>query len=250
MIRNAITARKLDIVSLDPFIKSHGLDENSNGAIDYVCNLLVTIAVDLDCAIDFPHHTNKGIAAPGDANKGRGATSMKDAARLVYTLTPMTAEEARLFALAEAERRFLIRMDSGKVNITPPSTKATWFKLVGVPLGNATDLYKAGDEVQTVEPWHPPETWAELDSPLLNRILDQIERGMDDGQRYSGAPSATTRAAWLVVQEHSPGKTERQCRDVITAWIKTGTLYAEEYEDPFQRRPRSGLRVNHVQRPS
>jgi AAA domain len=250
LIRGEISSRKLDIVSLDPFIKSHGLDENSNGAIDYVCGLLASIASDLNCAIDFPHHTNKGIATPGDANKGRGASSMKDAARLVHTLTPMTEDEAKPFALSEADRRFLIRMDSGKVNIAPPSTKATWFKLVGVPLGNGNDLYKAGDHVQTVEPWHPPDTWVDLDSPLLNRILDQIDRGMDDGQRYSGAASATGRAAWKVVQDLAPDKTERQCRDVIAAWVKSGTLFAEEYEDPVQRRPRSGLRVNPIQRPS
>ena len=90
---------------------------------------------------------------------------MKDAARLVYTLTPMTEDEAKPFALSEADRRFLIRMDSGKVNIAPPSTKATWFRLVGIPLGNANDLYKAGDDVQTVEPWQPPDTWVGLDSP-------------------------------------------------------------------------------------
>ena len=52
--------------------------------------------------MDVPHHTNKGLAAAGDANKGRGATAAKDAARLVYTLTPMTPEEAKMLGLDEA----------------------------------------------------------------------------------------------------------------------------------------------------
>ena len=119
MLRDAITTLKLDIVCLDPFVKTHAMNENDNNAIDFVCGLLAEIGIDLDCAMDVPHHTNKGLAAAGDANKGRGATSAKDAARLVYTLTPMTPDEAEMFGLDEAERRSLVRYDSAKVNIAP-----------------------------------------------------------------------------------------------------------------------------------
>jgi AAA domain len=177
-MRDAITAFKLDVVSLDPFIKTHTLEENSNNAIDFVSSLLANIAIELDCAVDLPHHTNKGTALPGDANRGRGASAMKDAARLVYTLTPMTPDEAKLFGLSEAERRSLVRLDSGKINIAPPSREARWFKLIGVPLGNCDDTYKNGDEVQTVEPWTPSDTWAGLSSAALNAALSEIENGL------------------------------------------------------------------------
>jgi hypothetical protein len=250
VLRTAIKQHNIDIVSLDPFVKTHGLEENSNGAIDFVCGLLATIAIDTNCAIDMPHHTNKGLAPAGDANKGRGASAMKDALRLVYTLTPMSPEEAQMFGLDEGQRRSLIRLDSGKVNIAPPSSDATWFQLVGIPLDNATEAYPAGDHVQTVERWHPPDTMAGLDSRLLNRILDDIEAGMADGQRYSGANAAGKRAAWLAVQAAAPNKTEKQCRAVIVTWLKSGTLITEEYEDPIQRRTRSGLRVAIAKRPS
>ena len=121
---------------------------------------------------------------------------MKDAARLLYTLTPMTQKEAEWFGISEEERRSLIRMDSGKVNIAPPSGTATWFRLVGVPLGNATSEYPNGDEVQTVEPWTPPSIWASLDPALLNRILDDLAAGRSDGSRYSVSPSATMAHCW------------------------------------------------------
>ena len=39
------------------------------------------------------------------------------------------------------------RVDSAKVNIAPPSIEARWFRIVGVPIGNGTDLYPDGDEV-------------------------------------------------------------------------------------------------------
>lgn len=250
LLRQAITDHKLDVISLDPFVKTHGLEENSNGAIDHVCTLLVTIAIDRNCAVDLPHHTRKGLATPGDGDRGRGASAMKDAARLVYTLTPMSPEEAKQFGITEAERRSFVRMDSGKVNIAPPSRQAKWFRLVGVPLGNATKAYPNGDEVQTVEEWRPPDTWEGLDHALLNRVLDQIEAGLPNGSRYSAASKAEDRAAWRVIVEHAPEKTEKQGRDVIKAWLKSGTLYAEDYEDPTRREKLKGVRVNPSKRPS
>jgi hypothetical protein len=250
LLREAITTLDLDLVCLDPFVKTHSLNENDNNAIDFVCDLLATIAIDLNVAMDSPHHTNKGLSAPGDANRGRGASAAKDAGRLVYTLTPMTPDEGELFGIPEAERRSLIREDSAKVNITPPSTEARWFKLIGWPLGNATPEYPAGDHVQTVEPWQPPDIWEDLDSRLLNRILDAIDVGMENGQRYSDASAATTRAAWKVVQDHAHEKTEKQCRAIISAWKRSGTLHGETYDDPVERKPRIGLKVNATKRPT
>ena len=216
MLRDAITTLKLDIVCLDPFVKTHGVNENDNNAIDFVCGLLAEIAIDLNCAMDVPHHTNKGLAAAGDANKGRGATAAKDAARLVYTLTPMTPEEAKMLGLDEGDRRFLVRYDSAKVNIAPASIQAKWFRIVGMPLGNFTDTYPAGDNVQTVEPWIPPDTWAGTDHTLLNLILDDIDAGLPNGQRYSPVNAAEKRAAWGVVQKHCT--TRKKHSAALSSW--------------------------------
>ena len=141
-------------------MKTHGVEENDNNRMDQVIQILAELATEENIAVDFPHHTSKGrAAAPGDADRGRGASAVKDGARLVYTLTTMTPEEAKRFAIKEAERRLFFRVDSGKVNIAPPSRDAAWFKLVGVPLGNSSELYPNGDNVQTVEQWTPPETF-------------------------------------------------------------------------------------------
>jgi len=93
-VRATILKRHIDLVILDPFVKTHGIEENANTAMDEVI--------------------------------------------------------------------------SGKVNIAPPSKNATWFKLVGVPLGNSSELYPSGDNVQTVERWKPPETFEGL---TADRVL-------------------------------------------------------------------------------
>jgi hypothetical protein len=250
LLRAAIEKHGIDIVCLDPFVKAHGLEENDNNAIDRVCEMLTNIAIELDCAVDAPHHIRKGAAAPGDANSGRGASAHKDAGRLVYTLTPMSKDECELFGIAEAEARHLIRLDSAKVNIAPPANEARWFRLVGVPLSNGTEHYPHGNEVQTVEPWTPPDMWAKVSTTRANAILDRIEKGNEKGQRYSGDPRAgEKRAAWRVAKTLVPELTDAQCRRVIATWLKNGVLETRPYDDPATRKEERGLFVNDAKRP-
>ena len=248
-LRDAIARRKPDIIGLDPFVKLHALEENDNGAMDFVCDLLTQLAIERDIAVDAPHHARKGSATPGDADIGRGASGIKDAGRLVHTLTTMSVDEAKMFNICEVDRNSYIRLDPAKVNITPRSQQAKWFKLVGVRLGNGTDQYPNGDEVQTVEPWSPPDTWADTSTPVLNTILNEIDAGLPNGQRYSDAPRAGDRAAWKVVQRHYPDKSEPQCREIIKTWVGNGVLRSEPYHDPGRRAEVNGLQVNASKRP-
>jgi hypothetical protein len=244
-IRTFIAERKIDLVVLDPLIKTHTAEENDNTAIDAVCCILARLAADMDCAIDVPHHERKaGSPEAGDASRGRGATSFRDAARLLYTLTSMSEAERDQFGLTEADRRSLIRVDSAKVNIAPPSIEAQWFKIVGVPLGNATDLYPNGDIVPTVEPWYPPDIWRNLPIATVNAILDQLDKGPSEGRRYSPAPQTKgDRAAWQVVQNHCPALNDKQCQTVIAKWLKNGMIESRQHRDPDQRHDRAGVFV-------
>ena len=115
----AIFRRKPAIVSLDPFVKAHGVAENDNNLIDQVAQVLVDLSAKHDIAVDVPHHVRKGPADPGNADRGRGASAARDASRLVYSLTAMTTQEAEMFGVSEQERRLYIRMDSAKVNPRP-----------------------------------------------------------------------------------------------------------------------------------
>ena len=99
---------------------------------------------------------------------------------------------------------------SAKTNLTVRSGKATWFRLIGVPINNGTEEYPSGDTIQAVEPWSPPSTWADTTVETLNRILNDIAQGMPNGQRYSTDNAAKNRAAWLVVQKHCPEKSKAQ----------------------------------------
>lgn len=249
-LRAAIERRKPALVALDPLVKLHALEENSNTGMDQVCSLLTRLAMEYDIAVDLLQHAKKGQTTAGDADAGRGASAVRDAARLVYTLTRMTEDEAKTFGISPEARGLHVRLDSAKVNLAPPSQDATWFTLANVPLKNATATYPGGDQVQTVELWNPPKTWADVSAVQLNAALTDIDAGMPNGQRYSDAASARDRGAWLVVQRHCPSKTEAQCREIIKTWVRNGVLISETYDDPMTRKPRIGLRVDSSKRPT
>jgi len=253
-IRKAVARRQPDIVALDPFIKLHSLNENDTGDMSFVCDLLTKIAVESNIAVDIPHHVHKGQITPGDADAGRGASSIRDAGRLVYTLTAMSEAEAQSFNISPDDRPSYIRLDSAKVNIAARSATATWFRIVGVPIGNATEQYPAGDTIQVAEPWSPPDAWSGVTIHTLNAILDYIQAGCrnDDGEltseRFSSG-SSKDRAAWAVIPRFVPNKTEAQCRIIIKAWIRSGLLISRDYHSPSQRRDRKGLFVDDAKRP-
>jgi hypothetical protein len=254
-IRHAIERRKPDLVGIDPFVKLHSLGENDSADMNFVCDLLVSIAVDAKIAVDIPHHVHKGQIAPGDADAGRGSSGIRDAGRLIFTLTPMSADEADDFGIEPDQRYSYVRLDSAKVNIALRSGAPTWFKLIGVPLGNATTDYPNGDSVQVIEPWSPPDAWAGLSNATLNAILDYIDGGLRDedgqstGERFSNAPAAKGRAVWPVVQRFATDKTEGQCRIIIHQWLENEVLVPKDYYSQAERKERSGLQVNSAKRP-
>jgi hypothetical protein len=249
-IERVVLARKIDIVSIDPFVKSHSVDENHNSLIDDVVQILTDLQNKRNISVDAPHHISKGQLEPGNASRGRGASSMTNAMRLVYTLTPMSTEEAEAFGVMEDVRRQYIRVDSAKVNTTKHLGEAKWFRLVGVRIGNETDMYPNGDEVQTVEPWTPPDTWADLTSHTLNQILTEIDAGLPDGNRYTDAAKAKNREAWIVIVKHAPRKSEQQARQIIRTWVKNGVLTSREYLNPTSRKDVKGLWLDPSKRPS
>jgi hypothetical protein len=237
-----IDDRRLDLVCIDPAIKAHSLKENDNPEIDAFASILTQLASEKNIAIDLLSHERKGsFADAGDINRGRGASSQKDAQRLAYTLTGMSETEANALGVSDEERASLVRLDSAKVNIAPPSRTATWFRLVGVNLGNGTATYPNGDNVQTVELWKPPPLFDKLYTPDLNCVLRKLNVGMGNGQRYSLAPGAKDRAAWHAVHEQFPDLGEERCRAIITEWAGKELFEVGEYDDPVRRTKVKGI---------
>jgi hypothetical protein len=241
-LEDEIRRNNITLVILDPFVKTHSVDENSNMEIDAVVQILTAIASDFKIAVDVPHHVAKGALEPGNAQKGRGASALTNAVRMAYTLTAMSPEEATVFSVIDSERYQYVRHDRAKVNNAKRTGPTKWYRLIGVPLENGTPEYPNGDEVQTVEPWLPPGVWDGTNADILEAILIRIDGGLPDGTFYSAHNRANTRAAWLAVQAVAPEISEGQARAMVKSWIKTQHLEEFEYRDQTARRMRTGLR--------
>lgn len=248
-IAGLIDRLEIDAVILDPWVKVSGAPENDNGAVDAVTRILSGVAEKQNVAVLVAHHFRKAVGAPGDVASARGASALIDAARAALTLTPMSPDESKHYGIPEDERRRLVRLDDGKANLAPLSG-TRWYRMASVNLQNGTPDYPNGDNLQVVEQWTPPDTWAGLSCALLNKILDDLDAGLDDGERYSGASSAKPpRAAWAVVEAYAPEKSEGQCREIIKAWIRSGLLQVVKYQSAKRRTEREGLAVDPSKRP-
>jgi hypothetical protein len=229
-------------------LRVHEGNENDNGQMDAVVSLLIRLPIDRGCGVDFVHHTSKGLNEPGSSDRLRGASATRDGTRLLYNLTPMSKKEAKDFGVTEPQRRQLVRLDSAKVNLLPPATATTWFRLIDVVLGNGVEDYPDGDRVQTVECWQPPSEIRDPDPATLKLIFDQREAGLGPRRHYSLRPQVgDERAAWRVVQVHCPTLVRDQCRELLQRWLKAGWLRERPYFDPVIRKNRFGLIV--VNRP-
>ncbi len=140
----------IGLIVVDPFVKSHRLDENSNAHMDAAATAWAEVAERTGCAVLLVHHVRKGAAEGVDAT--RGAKSLTDAARSASMLSPMSQEDAQSLSVPERERWRYVRLDDAKANLAPRPDAARWFRLETVALGNGNALYPTA----TAWPPSPP----------------------------------------------------------------------------------------------
>ena len=153
-LKNQIIANLKEIKAVlwvvDPFVFLHGMDENSNSDMGLVMRILSTIAEAADVGISLAHHSRKpgsGLTegSEGDMHVSRGASAIIAAARIAHTAGVMGKKAAREFGIQESDRKWYIRIDEAKANMSPPMTRDMWLRRVSVTMPN-------GDNVGTLEP--------------------------------------------------------------------------------------------------
>lgn len=246
IIKKWIVEHDIGAVFFDPYIKLSGVNENDNRATDFVCRILAGIAETHHVAVALTHHTRKGSDGADDMQASRGAGALIDAARIGLRISPMSREDAEAFGVSENERARYVSLNDGKANLQLKE-RARWYRLASVNIGNGDENYPNGDNIQVVEEWSPPDEWCDVTDALWNKILDEIDAGVD-GNRYSSAPNARDLAAWKVVQQHLD-RTEKQCRHIVNTWVRNGVLVVREYFSYAARKDMKGLYVVEEKRP-
>jgi hypothetical protein len=137
-IERFIADRAIDVVIIDPFVRTHGVSENDNQKINAVVEEFARLADGGNCAIELVHHVGKTKTGDDEYTvlDGRGASALHAAARSMRVLNGMTADEAKEAGLRDKQRPFYFRVDTGKSNMAPPPDIAAWYHLTGVSLDN------------------------------------------------------------------------------------------------------------------
>lgn len=242
-------AAGVGLIVVDPFVKSHALEENNNAQMDAAATAWAEVAEETGAAILLVHHVRKGAAEDVDA--ARGGKALTDAARAARLLSVMTEEEAERLDVAPNERWRHVRLDDAKANLAPRADKALWYKLETVNLDNATADYPAGDNVAVMVPFHPGSMWNRLSAAEINRVLDEIDAGHPDGSLYAPYRRGGGSYRWAGhVLARRLGLAEAQAAQMLQTWMVNGLLVEAEYKDRVQRKSRTGLRVMDALRPT
>ena len=252
-ITETVKGHGIGLIVVDPFVKSHTLDENSNAHMDAAATAWAEVAEATGAAIQLVHHMRKGNAddALADVEAARGAKSLTDAARVARLLSPMSLIEAEQLGVKPAERWRHVRLDDAKANLAPRADKALWYRLDTVNLNNATDLYPHGDNVAAITPWHPRSTFSRISPEDCNAVLDRIAAGMADGTPYAAYRRGGGSHRWaghMLMALLS--LTAAQANEIIVTWLRNGLLVEAAYPDREQRKTRTGLKVNDALRPT
>jgi hypothetical protein len=244
-IEEIVMRKRIDVLFIDPFIKSHGCGENDNNAIDFVCTILSRMAHRQNIAIEMVHHVSKGVADdPGNADRARGATAMINACRIAHTLGPMSGTVADLFGITDKGTCWsYIRLDSAKTNLRPPATDARWYRLISQNIGNGQGLYPNGDEVQTVKPveFYNALAVIETDHVARDLILDDISRAAADELWVTAAQASNFVHGVFVV--HMPKISKAQTTAIMKKWLADKVVELVEFTGKHGKQIKSGIRV-------
>lgn len=214
---SAIAAHKIDVLTIDPFVSSHSVAENDNGAIDAVVKQWARVADETNCAVELVHHSRKTGGASVGVEDARGASALLGAVRSARVLNPMTEEEAGRAGVDN--HRAYFRLDNGKANLAPPPDKSEWFRLASLPLGN-------GDLVGVAEIWEWPDALAGISDDDLSKVRATILEGDHAADVRAANWAGHAVASTLGLDIESPADKAR-VKSLLRTWIERKALRVE-----------------------
>ena len=234
---------KIDVMIVDPFVSTHRVNENDNGAIDKVAKLWAQIADVTNCAIDVVHHLRKLADREATVEDARGAVSLIGAARSVRVLNRMSEEQATRAGLEKDERFSYFFIHHGKVNLTKMDNTEHWRKLESVSLGNGAKnplqlADKPHDTAGVVTEWRWPskdEIAAQVPPDVRRLVLVRLEsQNCRESCQSSDWAGYVLADAMGIHVETTKAMTadKRKVKAILDAWIANGILAVVDEDDP------------------
>ena len=239
---------KIDVAIFDPFVSSHSVNENDNGQIDAVVKQWGKVASAANsenggCGIDLIHHIRKGHGGQERSiDDARGASSLMAAMRSVDLLVRMTdGEAAKMLIPIEDAWRFS-RIADGKANMAPPASKAVWFRMESVHLGNGDDG-GPGDNVGVTTLFRKPPIFDGIGKDKIVRLMTALRGATPESWRHN--QQANEWVGHLVGEHleidvgesgqkdlHDGEKANRKrVAAMVNAWLDSGAMRLRDEKD-------------------
>jgi len=209
-----IRARSIDVLVVDPFVSSHQVSENDNGAIDLVAKKWARLADECNCSIELVHHTRKTNGEEATTEAARGASALLSAARSGRVLNRMTSGERESAGIPASDMTTYFAVTRDKANLAPAGDRQ-WRHMVPVQLAN-------GDSVGVAEAWTWPDTFDGMTVKDLLAVQNAIE-----GKHPRYSDQAGDEWAGVIVADvlGMDATTDRKrIKRMIADWLKSGAL--------------------------
>ncbi len=118
VLANEINTCGIDVIIIDPFVSSHQVGENDNGAIDLVAKEWARLADRCNCAIELVLHTRKTNGKTATTESGRGASALLAAARSGRVLNKMS-DDMKAEAGVKDDPATYFSVTRDKANLAP-----------------------------------------------------------------------------------------------------------------------------------
>jgi len=230
-ILEQIKSRNIDVLIIDPFVSSHEISENDNAKMDKVVKRWKKVATDGGCAIVLAHHSRKASGgAKGQettTEDSRGASAVRDAARIAMALNRMSESEANNLGVKDGrERRSIFRIDMGKSS-RAPLENSVWYQFHSQQLGNSrSDIF--GDNVGVVAPWSEPDPFEDVTVEHLRTVQKKVAEG-----NYRDDSRSPDWIGYLIAEvTNLNGEEDKQrIKSIYRKWKNNGKFKVEKRPD-------------------
>jgi hypothetical protein len=231
-IKTTVRAQGIDVINIDPFVNTHSVSENDNGAMNKVADLWRSIAQECGTAIGLTHHIRKGgNGHEVGAEDLRGAVSLTSAARLVRVLAPMSTEEADNFSISHDRRRFYFWVNPyGKSNITPPNKSRVWYQMASFDFNNGTDEWD-NDSVGVAESWNVPDSLEGVTGCHVEELSRKLLNATDEYLLTNCRKDVQAKGSWIgyliaeIVGLDADDRMEQnKIKGIVQEWLRAKVL--------------------------
>lgn len=238
----------IDVNIFDPFISTHGVNENENVAIDMTVKTMSEVSERTGSATCLGHHTRKTSAEELTVDDSRGAKALIDAARIARVINPMSVKDAGVCRVEKRDRLdfFKILDANGKANLSSRSDEQHWFRFISICLGNETEERPA-DHVGVVTAWDAPALLDGLTVSDLLRIQWAIDAGTKENNPWRCDSRADRWAGECIAEvldldlddEHERGRVNR----MLSHWQSSGAVKKAQLHIPQLRKSKDCIVV-------